>query len=758
MTRVTVGIPACDSARTLARAIGSVRAQTCTDWQLIVSDDNSADASAAIAQAAAAEDPRIVVRCQPDRRGAMNFGDLLAGVQTPYFAWLAADDFWAPEFLSRTVAVLEEHSDAVSALPRAAFVGPDRSGRSPDTATLDGNWPDRVRRFLAHPGGTRMYGLMRTDVLLAAFPPRAMNAYDWPLVLGLLARGSQIEVPEVLLFREETDWLRYAEAVDEGGARGLYRQFPVLEMSLFAWRRGHVPRQALRDLLALNLRKHEEYVAICHPATFGRRLAIYRRLGLPFATDPEKGAALMQAVAARDPLRAPAALAVLPRLIPSFDPPPVAAPSLGKRSTPALTAIVTARNAEGTLDRLLSHLHRHGARALVIDHASTDRTRAIAEARRGAPVSDILTEPFDGVFDLTAQLRRKREVIAAAPAGWVIHADADEFLDAPDGGRLSDLIADWQDRQILAAPCRELVFLPMSEDERHDHTSFEATMTMAVPLVERDPKQRLFRTGADLSLWMETGGHTVTANPAELAPATLTLRHYIGLSLDDLRAQYLGRVFAQCDRMKRWHTSRLSDGMRIVEPPAGALARIGTPEAPALDRLPVFAPRTDDPACAPPAGPVDLWVISAIPGLADVAAEIVATNFPGLRIAQGTHPPPDSTPVLHVLGHPAVATAAATSAAMRREAACSWLRGIARARQAALAPGRIYAEARAESLPGGAATMVLAVRDLLLGRTRGKAGFLHPGPAHLLPCPGPEVRAITTAMARDLGYGWAERE
>ncbi len=755
MICVTVGIPACESARTLARAIGSVRAQSCADWRLIVSDDASTDASAAIAANAAAQDARITLRRQPARRGVMNFRDLLEGVETPCFAWLAADDFWAPEFLARTLAALEERGDAVSALPRAAFVGPGTSGRIPDTAALDGPWPDRVRRFLAHPGGTRMYGLMRSKALQAAFPPRAMNAYDWALMLGLLAQGPQIEVPEVLLFREETDWLRYAEVVDESGARGLYRQFPVLEMSLVALRRGHVPRGARSDLLALNLRKHEEYTAICRPAVFGRRLWFYRRLGLPYATRPDDAAGLMKAVAARgDAARAQAAQTLLARLKPAAAP---AGPARIGRAAPPLTAIVTARNAEATLDRLLAHLHRHGAQAVVIDHGSTDRSRAIAEARRGAPVRDILTEPFDGVFDLTAQLRRKREVITTLGEGWVIHADADEFLDTPDGGRLRDLVAAWGDRQIQAVPCRELAFLPAAEDELHDPASFEATMLMAAPMIERDPKQRLFRVGADLSLWMATGGHTVTADPARLAPQTLSLRHYLGLSLDDLRAQYLGRVFAHADRMKRWHTNRVADGVQVVPPPAGALAPLGAPEPPPLTELPIFAPRAEEPPPPPPATPVDLWIVAADPAAGDRAARMVAANFPGLRMAHATRPPEGPTAVLHLLQHPAAAVASSSGTAARREAACGWLRGIARARQAALAPGRAYAEVRAEDLPTAAPALVLAVRDLLLRRTTGgTSGFLRLAAMQLAACPGPETRAITASLARDLGYGWAE--
>ena len=756
MTSVTVGIPACESARTLARAIGSVRAQTCTDWRLIVSDDASTDETVAIARAAASADPRIEVRCQPTRRGAMNFGDLLNGVETPFFVWLAADDYWAPEFLSRTLALLRARDDAVSALSRAAFVGPGQSGRSPNTGSLDGPWPDRVRRFLAHPGGTRMYGLMRRPALQAAFPPRGVHAYDWALVLGLLAQGPQIEVPEVLLFREETDWLRYPESVDQSGARGLVRQFPALEMSVIALRRGHVPRAAWRDLVALNLRKHEEYVAVCHPAAFGRRLWLYRRLGLPLTTRPDAGADLLHRVADRDPERAPDALAALRKLAPERQQAHGAPPRQIGRAAAPLTAVVTARNAANTLDRLLGHLHRQGAKAILIDHGSTDRTVAIAEAWHHGPVTDILSDPFDGVFDLTAQLRRKADLISALPDGWVIHADADEFLDVPDGERLCDLVARMHDGPTLAIPCRELAFFPEDEDEVHDPARFETTMQMAAPLVEQDPKQRVFRAGTDLTLWMATGGHTVTTDPHLLAPVTLTLRHYLGLSLDDLRAQYLGRVFAHGDRMKRWHTTRAAGGLLIAAPPAGTLARLGGTDAPALTRLPFFVPRPEDAPFRAPAGPIDLWITEAVPGLGDLAHDIVAANFPGLRIGRTATVPSGLPPVLHVICHPATPLAGVESAEARRRVASDWLQGIARARQAALVPGSAYHEVRSEDLPASAPNMVLAVRNLLLGVGSGTPGFVRRGPVLRADCPGPEARAIASGMARDLGYDWTE--
>jgi len=752
MTLVTVGMPACDSARTIGRAIASVRAQTDGDWRLIISDDASTDDTVAIAEEAARTDPRIRLIRQPQRLGAMNFGVLLAVAETPLFAWLAADDWWDPQFLSSTRPALDRRPDAVSALPRVAWARGEAPPRKPPaTDALDGDPDDRARAFLADPGGSRIYGLMRTVAARAAFPPADMHAWDWAFMLGLLAQGAQVAVPEVLLTREETDWLHYAETVGAGGVRGLARSFPAWPASRLALARGHVPAGALRALWALNLLKHEEYLAACHPATYARRHRLYRLLGMHFASDPRATAALMDRVArrnaGRDPARAEAAAALRDRARAA------AAPSVRtRRAAPPLTAVLAARNAAPTLDRLLAHYQRHAAQVILIDHGSTDRTRAIAEARRGAPVTEIVAQPFDGTFDLAAQLDLKRQVLAGLRDSWVIHADADEFPDPPtdraaQGHTLRSLAAEWGDA-VVAAPCRELAFLPLTEDAVHHPDGFEATLRHAVPIADHDPKQRLFRAGADLTLWRATGGHTITLDPARIALDRLVLRHYPGLSLDHLRAQYLSRVHARADLARRWHTTRAAArSFDIVAPPDGALAGPEAPEAPEQSNFPVFVPRRDPPSPAAPDGPVDLWIVAGDDRAAGTVRALLAANFPGLRMAAGPEAPAPPAAVLHVLSHPAQAAG--------RDAACAWVRGIARTRQAALAPGLRYTEARVEDLPARAGEAVLAVRALLTGSAPcGTAAFLRPAAPVARPCPDPVTRAICTDLARDLGYAW----
>ena len=61
MTRVSIVTPFLNAEAHIAEAIESVRAQTVKDWELLLVDDGSTDASASIAASAAGKDARIRV-------------------------------------------------------------------------------------------------------------------------------------------------------------------------------------------------------------------------------------------------------------------------------------------------------------------------------------------------------------------------------------------------------------------------------------------------------------------------------------------------------------------------------------------------------------------------------------------------------------------------------------------------------------------------------------------------------------------------
>lgn len=726
--QVTVGMPTLNNAGTLQRAIASVRAQTFGDWQLIISDDGSVDGTDQIARRAADEDPRIRLIRQPVRLGFLNFKVPLDQATTPFFAWLAGDDHWHPDFLRLTLQALQAAGPAVSALPQAAFIGPAERP-IPNLGFLKGDAAGRIRRYLAHPGGTRMYGLIRTDLVRAAFPPKGFHAFDWYLMVRLLAEGPQLSLPQTLLYREETPWWRYAKDHAATHPTGLSGAFPALEMSRRLIRDKAIPARALPALIGLNLRKHEEIVALTRPTAFRHRRLIYRSLGLPIARDPTRQRQIAEGLAG-----------------------PALSPAQPRRTDARtdVTAILTFRNASLTLAAALDHLDNLGCRVIAIDHGSTDASRSIAAARLGGLVDKLIDEPWTGTFDLQRQLRLKRQLIKAATTGWVLHADADEFLDPPTGTTLADALAQADVSGSQAFACDEQLFVPLHEDEEHDSLTFQATMTARVTLQEHDPKQRLFRRDAGLDLWLRTGGHSVTRDAGRLAGTRLTLRHYPGLSLDDLRGQYLARVFAPDDRARHWHSNRAAaQGFRIVAPDPRLLAQETT-----VRHLP-FLQAQPLPATRPLPLGADVFLLSdrSDPSL----AARIAALLPGLRVAAVavTDLPAmrRMCPVLHVLSHPARLHGRGVQRSQERSRAEDWTRRIALARQWAVDRNAAYAEIRGEELDTPDLWFDRLVRLWQPPVLRGAEGFLPSASTDICAAPWANpVRSITRTLAADLGY------
>ena len=104
--RVSVVMPAYNAARYIAEAIGSVQAQTMTDWELLVLDDGSSDDTCQIVEVMARSDSRIRLLVNAHNLGpalTRNRGlDLCRG---QYVALLDSDDLWHPEKLEKQLAL-----------------------------------------------------------------------------------------------------------------------------------------------------------------------------------------------------------------------------------------------------------------------------------------------------------------------------------------------------------------------------------------------------------------------------------------------------------------------------------------------------------------------------------------------------------------------------------------------------------------------------------------------------------------------------
>ena len=112
---VSVIMPSYNSERHIAESIESVRAQTLTDWELLVSDDCSTDSTRDIVAGFAEADSRVRLFPLKENGGAsVARNNSLAHARGRYIAYLDSDDLWYPEKLERQVAFMKDRGAAFS--------------------------------------------------------------------------------------------------------------------------------------------------------------------------------------------------------------------------------------------------------------------------------------------------------------------------------------------------------------------------------------------------------------------------------------------------------------------------------------------------------------------------------------------------------------------------------------------------------------------------------------------------------------------
>ncbi|MBK7665077.1 MAG: glycosyltransferase family 2 protein [Sterolibacteriaceae bacterium] len=113
---VSIGLPVYNGQKYLRVAIDSVLAQSFEDFELIISDNGSTDATQEICQSYADRDRRIRYIRQPQNRGAgFNYNFVFHEARGQYFKWLAHDDYFAPDNLKASVEALNANPALVLA-------------------------------------------------------------------------------------------------------------------------------------------------------------------------------------------------------------------------------------------------------------------------------------------------------------------------------------------------------------------------------------------------------------------------------------------------------------------------------------------------------------------------------------------------------------------------------------------------------------------------------------------------------------------
>lgn len=123
---VSVVIPVFNGVSFIARAVGSVLAQTCKDFEIIVVDDGSTDDTHAfLAQLAKTSGIICLHQENAGPAQARNLG--IESASGKYIAFLDCDDIWVPEKLEAQLALLRGKSQPVLVHSNYAVIDP--SGR-----------------------------------------------------------------------------------------------------------------------------------------------------------------------------------------------------------------------------------------------------------------------------------------------------------------------------------------------------------------------------------------------------------------------------------------------------------------------------------------------------------------------------------------------------------------------------------------------------------------------------------------------------
>jgi glycosyltransferase involved in cell wall biosynthesis len=209
--KVSVCIPVYNGAEFIRAAMLSVVEQTLKDIEIIVLDNNSEDATFAIASQL--KDPRLrVLRHSSNIGAAANFNAGLREARAPWVKILCADDLLHPNCLSRQIEAIERDGTGKTTLVCAARTVIDRNGlflMSRGFPSKEGYVSGKVAVESAIKLGTNPFGepsavlLHRQTALdVGGFDPRWNYCIDIDLWAKILRRGNAfIDQTQLSYFR-----------------------------------------------------------------------------------------------------------------------------------------------------------------------------------------------------------------------------------------------------------------------------------------------------------------------------------------------------------------------------------------------------------------------------------------------------------------------------------------------------------------------------------------------------------------------------
>jgi glycosyltransferase involved in cell wall biosynthesis len=200
-------VPAWNAETFIEKTLGSLAAQSYRNFRVLISVDQSTDATAEICERFAAKDERFEVLCQTRRLGWIaNVNALLQRADSDYCVFAFHDDILEPSFLSELAAALKTNPTAVLAysdmdvtwldgsLEKVSYCAPgnffDPGALTQSLFRRDDAWYAPHRGLFRTSIGKKIGGLRKN--LVGEF------SADQPWLIHLSLYGEFVRVPKVL--------------------------------------------------------------------------------------------------------------------------------------------------------------------------------------------------------------------------------------------------------------------------------------------------------------------------------------------------------------------------------------------------------------------------------------------------------------------------------------------------------------------------------------------------------------------------------
>ena len=222
--RVSIGLPVHNGATYLPAALESLLRQDYEDFELLISDNASTDATEDICRSYAAMDRRIrYSRNRVNIGSSRNYRRVFEATRGEFFKWCSHDDVCRPRFLRRCLEMFDaEPRSVVLVYPLCDLI--DECGnvfaRALDRVETRHDRPHRrLARVLRHVSyAYPLWGLIRSDALRQTGLTGSVPYWDEVLLVELALYGKIVEVPEVLLEVRSHDGNALARCIAGQGA------------------------------------------------------------------------------------------------------------------------------------------------------------------------------------------------------------------------------------------------------------------------------------------------------------------------------------------------------------------------------------------------------------------------------------------------------------------------------------------------------------------------------------------------------------